>query len=142
VETHYPANSSHPTSTTAAASTVGDGNGSTDGFWLTISSFCLSWSRVAVARSLHVFNLAQVLEGWQRGQQGGGLVGRQFLDELRQSLGIGAAPAPHEVRPGGGQLDQNDALVGRVGPAHDKPVAFQGPDQDSHRGLRHALRAR
>jgi hypothetical protein len=43
--------------------------------------------------------------GWQRGKQGGDLVGGQFLDELRESLGIGAASAPYEVRPGDGQLD-------------------------------------
>ena len=45
----------------------------------------------------------------------------------------------NEVRPGGGQLDQHDALVRRVPAAHDEPVAFQDPGQDSHRGLRHAF---
>jgi hypothetical protein len=53
----------------------------------------LSWSWVVLAR-LHVFGLAQVSEGRQRRKQGGGLVGGQFPDELRERLGTGAAPAP------------------------------------------------
>jgi hypothetical protein len=88
---------------------------------------------------VRIFKLAQVFEGRQRGEQGGGFAGGQFLDELRPSLGTGAAPTLDEVRPGGGQLDPYDALVGRVPPPQDEPLAFQSADKDSHRGLRHAF---